>query len=414
MAAFGSILFLLLGICSVVAAEKAELLLIGTCSTGMIHAYVFEPASSTLSFADSIMTEGPSPSWIALHPQIPNVFYCADGSIGSTSAFRYSVKTSAQRKSGYSVSLSAMSTTNNTGVHPVSVLVKRTSSSLSSVNQNYVITAAYMGGTLSTVAINSDGSLASKVSDFSNHSGGHTICKIDNGRQASAHPHSIELGPYGKYAYSPDLGLDKVFQYSIGNNGKFDIVSETQMEPCTGPRRMTFNPNKQYAYVLHEMGNIITVHHVNQQTGELSSALQSSTTLPEAGWHYCDVPNFPIDGKGNCSKAAEVRITGNGDYLYASNRGHNSIVVFKIENNGAAIRLMGAAAQVVWARAFDLSPDSQYLYAMSDDSPNLARTVDEAPPGSLVVFKVDLQTGALNQVAMTNVSAGCAVSIIDL
>lgn len=155
------------------------------------------------------------------------------------------------------------------------------------------------------------------------------------GRQTSPHPHSVVPGPSGsKYHYSPDLGLDKVFQYVLDDiTGKLSIVDELVVAQCSGPRRMAFHPSGD---LLHEMASTVTLHAVGKVDGKLSNALDTLPLVPDKSWHYWSA--VPVDGAGNCTKAAEIRVTPNGKYIFASNR---SIVALPLSKAGDAF--VGAA-----------------------------------------------------------------------
>jgi hypothetical protein len=141
------------------------------------------------------------------------------------------------------------------------------------------------------------------------------------------------------------------------------------------------------------------------------------STVPK-GWGYC--AGIPLNGTGNCTKAAEVRVTASGATLFASNRGHNSIVAFAIRDKGASLALIGWPAMgVVWPRGFDLTPDSSVLIATSNSQPGLA----EAPlsssghddwEGDVVVYAVDErgeESSMLTEVARLNAAHPCDVHV---
>lgn len=176
-----------------------------------------------------------------------------------------------------------------------------------------------MEGTIASVSVNADGSL-DKVVSTSNHTGKGSCDPATpaGGRQTSPHPHSIVAAPNGSpYFYSPDLGLDKVFQYSVDDaNGKLRIVSATDMDTCSGPRHMAFHPDGAHAYILHEMASAISLHSVSKEGGALSTALFTLPLVPlpdTPHWRYC--PTVSENGAGNCTKSAEVRITNDGKYV---------------------------------------------------------------------------------------------------
>lgn len=288
-----------------------------------------------------------------------------------------------------------------------------------------LVIAGYGSGTVAAARIDgSTGHFFNSIPQVHQFNGT-SACKMmpAAARQTAPHPHSVAR--FEDSYYVSDLGLDKVSQLSVDDTtGTFTIVHTLEVETCSGPRHMTFHPSGKFAYILHEMGNTVAVHPRDVTTGYLSAAVKTYSTLP-VGWGYC--ANITLHGTGNCSKAAEVRVTASGGTLFASNRGHNSIVAFKIADAGARLELLGwPATGLVWPRGFELTPDSTALVAMSNSQPGLLapeeypRVDNDDWAGSVVVYAVDetievlaLSNGRtlLTEVARLDVANPCSVHI---
>eukprot|EP01049_Picozoa_sp_SAG25_P009528 SAG25_NODE_950_length_4609_cov_3.139024_1_plen_489_part_00 len=312
-----------------------------------------------------------------------------------------------------------MSNVTGFGKHPVHMSMSH--------DNSHLLVAGYGSGTVAAYKIHTDGALGSLVS--LSHQNGNSSCDPTTpagGRQTSPHPHSIVPGPAGsKFYYSPNLGLDKVFQYTLDDvTGKLSIVGDMAVAWCSGPRHLAFHPSGTFAYLLHEMASTVTLHSVGKHDGRLSSALSTLSLVPDMGWRYCSV--VPIDGAGNCTKAAEIRVTPNGKHVFASNRGHNSIVKISLSNDGAFVGAATVVAKVTWVRGMQVSPDGHFLVAASDGHNDFQeaqvqvthRETTRRPSGTLggsvIVYAIDQQgQGTLTQVARCSAPKdGCDITFV--
>jgi len=144
-----------------------------------------------------------------------------------------------------------------------------------------------------------------------------------NSRQDSSHPHSVIISPDGKYAYLADLGTDNINMFRIDYESNQLIPLEKpfiKMASEAGPRHMAFHPTKPQMYIINELNSTITRASYDSQTGLLK---QQSTisTLPQdfEGVNYC----------------ADIHISDDGNYLYGTNRGHNTVAMFSIQEDGS-------------------------------------------------------------------------------
>ncbi len=233
-----------------------------------------------------------------------------------------------------------------------------------------VLVANYGSGSVACLPIQADGSL-SAASSFIQHQGK----SVDSGRQEGPHAHSINLDHANQFAIVADLGLDRVFVYKLdAGNGTLTPNEPpfATVAPGSGPRHFAFHPNGHFGYVINEMANTVIAFAYDSERGTLTE-IQTIPTLP-SGFH----------GKSYC---AEVQIHPSGKFLYGSNRGHDSIAIFTIDQ--ATGKLTAAGHQATLGknpRNFAVDPTGTYLLAENQDS------------DSIFVFRIDPATGGLKQV----------------
>jgi 6-phosphogluconolactonase len=231
----------------------------------------------------------------------------------------------------------------------------------------YVLVANYTGGSISVFPVSQDGHLQ-HASSFVQHQG-----KGSNPeRQEGPHAHWIEATPDNRFVLVADLGLDEILVY------RFDVKSGTltpndppfaKTNAGAGPRHVSFHPNGKSVYVINELASTITVFAFDSSQGTLKS-LQAVSTLP-------------VDFKGT-NDTAEIHIHPNGKFLFASNRGHDSIAVFAIDQNTGKLSLTGDfPTGGKTPRNFEFDPDGTHLLVANQDS------------GNIVTFVIDQQNGRL-------------------
>jgi 6-phosphogluconolactonase len=234
----------------------------------------------------------------------------------------------------------------------------------------FVLVANYNSGSVAVLPILPDGSLGERTG-FDQHTG-HSV---NPSRQSSPHAHSIITDPSNRFALTCDLGLDKVLVYHFDehsgaltpNNPAF-----VSLKPGSGPRHLAFAPSGRVLYVTSELANTVTAFNWDAAKGTLTE-FQTVSTLP-AGF------------KGQ-SACAEIGIHPSGRFLYASNRGHNSLAVFEVDPTTGRLTLgQNISTAGRSPRGFSLDPTGGWIVCTNQDSNNA------------VVFKVDTQTGRLTQV----------------
>lgn len=207
-------------------------------------------------------------------------------------------------------------------------------------------------------------------------------------RQTCSHAHSCTWSPCGNFLLVPDLGTDEVVVHSLNAQRRsLTRVSDLTGAPGAGPRHLCFHPSGRFVYILNEISSTVTVASWDPDVGELAP-LQDISTLPPG----CDTR----------SHAADIHITADGDFLYASNRGHNSLAVFRVDRKrGLISNVEYVASGGVTPRNFFLHPSGTLLLVANQDSDNL------------VAFKRNTETGSLTHLSTYSVPSPCCVLSIN-
>jgi 6-phosphogluconolactonase len=230
-----------------------------------------------------------------------------------------------------------------------------------SPNGKYAAVANYGGGSTALFPVNSNGSLLPASSVIVNEGSG-----FDKSRQTKPYAHSIKFSPFDNKVFSADLGTDQINIFELEDN---KLVQNGQkfvkLQPGAGPRHFEFYPEGNFIYVISELNSTITAI---KKVGEIWETVQVISTLPA-----------DFKGKSYC---ADIHISADGKYLYGSNRGHNSIAVFEINNETKKLKLTGLVPVLGdWPRNFSLSPDGTFMLVANQKS------------GNITVFKINKTTG---------------------
>ncbi len=230
----------------------------------------------------------------------------------------------------------------------------------------HVMVANYGGGSVEVLPIGKDGKLGG-ASCFVQHKGS----SVDKARQEGPHAHSAHLDAANKFAVVCDLGLDKVFVY------KYDADAGTitpndppfvAMAPGSGPRHFAFHPNGKFAYVNNEMLSTLTAMSYDPDKGEFQ-VLNTLSTIP-------------APDKDNST--AETVVHPNGKFVYTSNRGHNSIAIFAIDQSTGKIKALGHQGEGIKVpRNFNIDPTGKWMVVANQDGDDI------------IVFAIDGRTGQL-------------------
>jgi 6-phosphogluconolactonase len=346
---------------------------IGTYTDGKskgIYRCEYDAATGRLS-EPILAAEMTNPSFLTLHPNRRYLY-----AVGETDEFegKPSGVVAAFSIDPDSGELKRLNQKPSAGAGPCHVVVDRKGKN--------VLVANYSGGNAAVLRIEDDGRLGGR-SGFSQHSG-----KGPNpARQEGPHAHCINLDPANRFAVVADLGLDQVVIYRFdpdkGTLEKNDPPS-VKVEPKSGPRHFAFHPNSRFAYVINEMASTITAMQYDADKGILTP-IQTISTLPE--------------GYKERNSTAEIQVHPSGKFLYGSNRGHNSIAVFTIEDKTGKLTAAGHQAEGIKVpRNFAVDPTGKFLLVANQDG------------DSIVVFGVDGRTGAL-QATGAKVEVGKPVCI---
>jgi 6-phosphogluconolactonase len=244
----------------------------------------------------------------------------------------------------------------------------------------YLLIANYIGANFSVLPIQADGSLGAPVDVFPVTGKG-----PNTARQEAPHPHQILFDPAGKYVFGPDLGTDKVWSWTLSAAGKLVVnpnLDATLVASGSGPRHMDFHPSGKFMYVIDEMVSSITAFKYDAATGT-AIWIQTVSTLPA---------NFT----GN-SSTAEIHVHPNGKFVYGSNRGHDSIVGFRIDQTTGKLTLIGWTSTRTPGhpggvpRSFNITPDGALLLAANQNG------------DTIVPFRINQGSGELSPTgAVTN------------
>jgi 6-phosphogluconolactonase len=299
-----------------------------------------------------------NPSFLAVHPARDFLYAVNEVSdyggkpTGSVTAFAI------DRLTG---KLMALNQQSSNGAGPAHLVVDRS-------GQN-VLVANYGGGSVTVLPIGQDGRLKPASAAIQ-----HTGSSVNPERQKQPHAHSINVDPDNRLAYVADLGLDKILIYRF-NAGEGSLTANeppfASVQPGAGPRHFAIHPQGRFAYVINEMHCTVTAFSRDPVRGGLTP-LQTISTLPSGQ---------PVQPGYS---TADVQVHPSGRFLYGSNRGHDSVVVFAIDpRSGMLTYLQNEPTGGQTPRGFGIDPSGTYLLAANQRS------------DSVLVFGIDPQTGRL-------------------
>ncbi len=298
--------------------------------------------------------ETANPTFLALHPSGKHLY-----SIGETGQYQgqktgFVSAFSIDRASG---KLTLLNEVSSKGPGPCHISLDRAG--------RMAMIANYGGGSVASYQILEDGKLSEAVSFFQ-HEGKGPV----KGRQDGPHAHSINATPDGRFAVCCDLGTDEIRVYEM-NPGKGSLTLKTtvNLAPGSGPRHFAWHPKLTMGYSVNELSSTVTLF---TYTGEgHMDEIQTIATLP-------------ADYSGPKNSTAEIRVHGSGKWLYASNRGDDSIAVFAVDKTtGKLSWLDRTPTQGQVPRNFFIDPAGRWLLAANQKTNNI------------IVFEIDQKTGKL-------------------
>jgi len=231
----------------------------------------------------------------------------------------------------------------------------------------HVFVANFMSGSVCVLPVGADGSLG-EASDFVAHQGS----SIDPARQKGPHAHSVTLDASNRHAFVPDLGLDKLMVYRFDpGRGMLEPHSTpwVKMKPGAGPRHLALHPGGRFAYLVNELDSTVVALAYDRMAATFE-CVQSVSTLPG-----------DFEGASTC---ADIHVSPSGDFVYASNRGHDSIAIFRRDPHAGTLRSVGhEPTQGKTPRSFAVEPGGRFLLAANQDS------------DSIVTFRIDSESGKM-------------------
>ncbi|WP_289039882.1 lactonase family protein [uncultured Zobellia sp.] len=232
-----------------------------------------------------------------------------------------------------------------------------------SPNEDLLAAANYGSGGIVLYSVDQDGKIIGEPTPRQHKGNG------PHKNQKSPHAHCVKFSKDGNFLYAVDLGIDKILAYPISNNTLEREHIALQLDPGDGPRHLIFHPTKNRVFIINELYSSVVSADVDPKTGTFKK-IDKKSTLPE-----------DFDGFNAC---ADIHLSNDGKFLYASNRGHNSIAVFSVSDNGMMNLLGTEPVQGDWPRNFTLSPDNNFLLVANRKTDNIT------------VFKRNANTGLLS------------------
>lgn len=317
--------------------------------------YGFDAADGELKPL-GLAAETHNPAFLALHPQGRFLYAVGEMPGGFVNAFAIAPRTG---------KLTFLNRQSSHGAGPCHVSVDRSG--------RFVLVANYGSGTLAVLPIRDDGQVG-EATDVVQHLG----TSSDPAQPGSPHAHSITPSPDNRFALAADLGLDRIFVYRLDLAAGRLLPNDppwASVKPGAGPRHLAFHPKRPLVCVINELDNTMMVFNWNARSGTLKE-VQTISTLP-ADFH----------GKSAC---ADVHVTPSGRFLYGSNRGHDSIAIYAIDESAGTLSLVGHQPTMgKWPRNFAIDPTGAWLLAANQES------------DSIVLFRIEPATGRLSPTGQT-------------
>jgi 6-phosphogluconolactonase len=313
----------------------------GTHPSEALGIYVFRmnPRDGSLTPVQTVPAE--NPSFLALDPALAHVYSVNELTAGRVSA--YAIDATTGKLTFLNTASANGRDTTHLSVHP---------------SGDYLLAANYSSGNYPVFRIHPDGSIGPMTDDFQGEGNG---TGPNPARQEGPHAHQIITDLDARHVFGVDLGADKVNVLNLDLvSGALtqNLVPFAPVASGSGPRHMAFHPDRQHAYVLDELTSNITAFDYDPVRGAFIW-LQTISTLPER-----------FDG---FNTTAEIRIEPGGRYLYATNRGHNSVAGFAIDpDTGKLESLEWQSTKGEWPRGMNIDPSGNFLYVGNQNTDTIA------------------------------------------
>lgn len=363
------LLFLVLYVASVYANGNKTYLFVGSYTNNVPDTgiYVFEFNSSTGSLKRTHqINDVVNPSFLDIAPNGKKLYACTNTKLpqnGTISAYTFNSNNG---------TLSFFNKQSSGGINPIYISVDSTN--------KFVAFGNYGSGSVAISEVNVKGDLMPYTNIFQ-----FIDSSINKQRQEKSHIHATVFSPDSKFLFVPDLGADKIRVFNFNPSPSANILTPANnllitTTPGSGPRHLIFHPNGKFAYCIEELSGTIATY-LYEKDGHLI-AQQRIPTCKEPKEVY---------------SSADIHISPDGKFLYASNRGENTIAIFSINNNNGELNLLGHQSTYgETPRNFTIDPTGKYLLVANQLSNNI------------VVFKINTTSGMLtktdNELAVPNPS----------
>lgn len=347
-------LFILFALLPFFTMAQERYLFVGTYTdkgSEGIYVYRFNEQTGALTPA-SVKGGIQNPSFLALSPDGLNLYAVSEVDPGGVNAYRFNPATG---------ELTDLNSQPSNGVWPCYIAVDRYGRSC--------IVGNYGSGTVCVLPILNDGALGDPTQTIQHEGKG-----TNPERQEKAHVHSVNIAANNRDVFVNDLGMDKIMAYTLDNRQHRLLPAQPpfiKMKDGSGPRHFAYHPNGKFAYAILELD--CTVAAFQYQNGALKQ-MQTISTLPA-----------DFTDKNTC---ADLHVSPDGKFLYGSNRGHNSIVIYKINPANGKLTLVGFQSTMgSTPRNFTIDPTGKFLLAANQDT------------GDIQVFSRNEKTGELTYLA---------------
>lgn len=236
----------------------------------------------------------------------------------------------------------------------------------------FVFSANYHKGTVESYLINPESGSIQPAASIIQHEG-----SGPDPRQEKPHLHYAGLTPDEKYLAVIDLGTDTLTTYELDAEGKLTNANILPLKAGSGPRHLEFHPNGKIAYLMTEFSSEVIVLRYQPENGKFIEE-QYISTLPE---------DFKENNQGSA-----IHLSNDGRFVYAGNRGHNSIAVFSVnEETGELHFLEHTSTEGDWPRDFEIDPSGKFIVASNQESSNLVLFERDENTGKLTLLQSDIQ-----------------------
>jgi 6-phosphogluconolactonase len=310
-----------------------------------IYAFEFDPKTlntTELSTAPKI----DDPSFLVISKDNRHVYSVSESDRGEVVALDFDPEKG---------TFKTLNTVASGGAHPCHISLDKTG--------KWVLVGNYTGGNLSVIPVLPDGNISESIQTIQ-----HTGKGPDTQRQEKPHVHSVNISPDNKDVYVADLGTDKIMAYRLDEStGKLSAGNSVSVSAGSGPRHFVFHPEEPFAYVIQELTGKVTAFKYTDNQLEF---IEEISTLP-AGF----------TGNNSC---ADIHISPDGKFLYGSNRFHDTLVIFEIDQKTGKLTLVGHQDVLgKTPRNFAIDPTGKFVFVANQDTDNI------------VIFRRDLKTGKL-------------------